>query len=98
MTPAFDTALASWLTQAQNIVTTRYQGPFTPPPLSLEPGRRYIRVVRDTGDRRSAHCFIDTTTGDVLKADSWKKPAPSPRGNIFTDQPGVDEYGALTYR
>lgn len=39
---------------------------------------------------RSALGFIDKTTGFLLKADGWKKPAKGPRGDVFKDvaQPG----------
>lgn len=55
---------------------------------------RYVRIVetRDEGSRnpsRSVHSFIDTQTGDVLKAASWKAPAKHARGNIFADDKGA---------
>ena len=64
--------------------------------LSLDRGRRYVRVVRDTGTQRFAFCFVDATNGDVLKSASWKAPAKHARGNIFDPNPvaGVGPYGA----
>jgi len=98
MDPKFEKALAVWLTKAQAIVDKgheRYPNQ-TRPVLSLEPGRRYVKVVRkEGGPGGSVHCFIDTTNGDVLKAAGWKKPAKGARGNIFTDALGVSEYGGL---
>lgn len=44
----------------------------------------------------SVHCFVDRETGDVLKAESWTRPAKGARGNIFDAQNGLgrmDEYG-----
>lgn len=41
-------------------------------------GSRYIKIIRDG----SAHCFVDRTNGDVLKAASWNAPAKHARGNI----------------
>lgn len=44
---------------------------------------------------RSVHCFIDKTTGDILKADGWKKPARWARGNIFVSSTeGMSSTGA----
>ena len=52
-------------------------------------GRRYIRVIRGG----SAHCFVDTTNGDVLKASSWTAPAKHARGNIFDEKNGLGSMG-----
>jgi hypothetical protein len=63
----------------------------------VEYGRKYARVfVERTGGSRSVYCFVDRTTGDVLKAASWKAPAKHARGNIFAADPlkGVGQYGA----
>jgi hypothetical protein len=100
----FELALAGWLANAQQIVDEHYSNNYPNLPgarLTLERGRRYIRVVKQSkGDstQRSAHCFIDAaegpTRGFVLKSDSWKKPAPGPRGSIFTANVGVTPYGA----
>ena len=59
-------------------------------------GRKNVKVVRrtvyDDGSMSkggSAHCFVDMTNGDVLKAASWKAPAKHARGNIFKDDNGL---------
>jgi hypothetical protein len=69
----------------------------------FEAGPRYIRVVREEGPTsRSVYCFIDRTTGDVLKAGGWKSPAKNPiRGNIFAADNGLNctsHYGLLYLR
>ena len=74
----------------------------TPPTITLEPGRRYVRVVKaqDCGGvltQKSVHSFIDMTNGDVLMAASWKSPAKHARGNVFSEDNGmggVNVYGA----
>ena len=51
-------------------------------------GQRYIKVIQDN----SVHCFIVATSedkqfklGDVLKAESWSRPARNrARGNVLT--------------
>jgi len=60
-------------------------------------GKRYIKVIRGG----SAHCFVDRTNGDVLKAASWSAPAKHARGNIWKDDNGlgcIGEYGASYLR
>lgn len=52
-------------------------------------GNRYVKVVRGSG----VHCFVDMTTGDVLKPASWKTPAKHARGNIFDAQNGLGSMG-----
>lgn len=54
---------------------------------------KYQRIVRRDG---STFCFIRKDNGDVLKATSWRAPAPHARGNIFTrrESLGVNAFGA----
>jgi hypothetical protein len=54
-----------------------------------EVGKRYVKVVRGGG----VHCFVDKTTGDVLKPASWKAPAKHARGNIFDAKNGLASMG-----
>lgn len=55
--------------------------------ITAEPGRRYIRIVKADADgtSRSVHSFLDKTTGNILKAESWKKPAKHARGNLLVE-------------
>lgn len=60
-------------------------------------GRKYIRICAPSGPGRSAFCFVEVATGNVLKADGWKKPARGARGNIYAADfggYGVTEFGA----
>lgn len=52
----------------------------------MEGGKKYIRIILQSAHRegRSVYCFIDAETGDVLKADGWKRPARGPRGSIYS--------------
>lgn len=75
----------------------------SPEVLTIEKGRKYARIVanrRDGGGGRSVFCFVSLETGDILKAHSWKRPAPHVRGNIFAANPleGVTQYGAAYMR
>lgn len=49
-------------------------------------GKKYARVYRDhSNGQRFVNFFVDLSTGDVWKADGWKKPALNfTRGNIST--------------
>lgn len=78
--------------------------------IEVQVGQKYARIVRrdqwpdqePTGG--SAHCFIDLSNGNILKADGWKKPAPQVRGNIFKVDfdigvgKAVGEFGAAYLR
>jgi hypothetical protein len=59
------------------------------PVFELEELQKRYRVTRD----RSAFCFIDKATGDVLKAASWAAPAKHARGNIFDESNGLAKIG-----
>jgi len=47
--------------------------------VTVQRGRKYARIVQGT----SVYCFVDVRSGDILKAESWKKPAKHSRGSIF---------------
>ena len=56
--------------------------------LSVNKGRRYDKIVSTgTDDRPSIRvwAFVDKTNGDILKPESWRKPAKHARGNIYED-------------
>ena len=73
---------ARWLDKANAISKCQLQ---------VMEGKRYYRIVKET----YAFCFIDKRNGDVLKPAGWEGVAKHARGNIFTDNVGVSEYGAL---
>jgi hypothetical protein len=52
-------------------------------PITLDFGKRYVRLVQHNGSSRSVYCFVDQTNGDILKASSWKIPAKGKRASIF---------------
>ena len=74
---------------------TRNGFTFAPAPVaSVSIGKRYAKVIKEN----SVHTFVDMTNGNILKAGSWKAPAPNGvRGNIFSDDLGrsvINEHGA----
>ena len=95
-------ALTAFVAAAQSIIDAHFAAHLknlTADKLTVEPGRKYAKIVRSysTGGGRSVFCFVDMTNGNVLKAETWKKPAKHARGNIFTPDNGasaVTEYGA----
>ena len=66
-----------------------------PPSFEVHEGRKYDKVIEvERGSRRS-YCWIDRTTGDLLKG-SWKQVTEkTPRGNIYreTFMDGTGPYG-----
>lgn len=58
---------------------------------SVEFGRKYAKIIqgRHYGGR-SVYCFVDLENGDILKAATWKAPAPrGKRGSIFAADNGI---------
>jgi len=58
----------------------------------VQMGPKNVRIVRrelwkgqQEPTNGSVHCFIDKATGDIKKADGWKRPAPQIRGSIFNE-------------
>lgn len=68
------------------------------PKLTAMIGPKYIRIVKEEPGSRSVYCFLDRQTGDILKADGWKRPAKHARGNIRNGAAGTTIYGASYLR
>lgn len=94
----FDEALANFVNVVQQMQNEHFQQNLPnlkPPTITLDHGRRYIKVVsnRSLGGK-SVYCFIDKN-GDILKSASWKAPAKGVRGNIYVPfGDAIDLYGA----
>jgi hypothetical protein len=85
---ALDTFFAGVKRISDDYMTANY--PSLPkPPFQLQELQKRWRVVRETG----VHCFIDKATGDVLKAETWARPAKHARGNIFDAHNGLEKMG-----
>ena len=95
----FDQALGVWYQRAQAQIEESFENTdLEPNVLALENRRSHIRVICSYGDGegRYAFCFINKKSGDVLRAVNWRKPSRSPaRGNIFTNDLGVNTIGAI---
>jgi hypothetical protein len=96
MTVSFDSALQAFVAGAQAIVDD-YQADSFPTlesrVLSVQDGRRYVRVVDTQYGSSSVHCFVDKSNGDVLKAAQWRSPAKHARGNIYDEANGLASMG-----
>ena len=55
--------------------------------LTYKRGRRYDKLIKLTRNQRSVWGFVERSTGDILKAASWRAPAKTLRGNIFDPDP-----------
>jgi hypothetical protein len=64
---------------------------------SAQRNRKYTRVVVTNYGQDYVHCFITNATGDILKADGWKRPAKGVRGNVASP-PQTDPYTSYLYR
>lgn len=73
---------------------------FSPSVLSAEFGRKYVRiVVSEGGTSISSWAFVDRTNGDILKCESWSRPAKHARGNILRgDFKWLSGYGPASIR
>ena len=104
-TADLSTALGNFVAKLQERENNRIARDFpnlTPETFEAQQGRTYARIVKGG----SAYCFValkDVSTkhitaqkGDILKAASYKAPAPHKRGSILADNQlnGTNEYGA----
>ncbi len=102
----FDEALTTFVNGCQKTMDEHFAKHYPKsmaPMITIMTGKRYVRVVKEerVSHGRSVHCFVDIATGDVLKADGWKRPAKNPRGNIYSPlhgQEGVTVWGARYLR
>lgn len=91
----FDPAFANFLAKLQAKIDAMYAQDGGPCGVifTAEVGQRYVRVVSNNtlngvmGGGRSSYAFVDRVNGDVLKSESWKKPAKHARGSIFDSDP-----------
>lgn len=94
--PVFAAAVERFLDGAQAIVDADHAAHYPNIPgttLSLEWGRRYVKVVAAYGVQRSVWAFLDQTNGDVLKPSGWNAPAKHARGNLFDETGGLGRVG-----
>jgi len=85
--------LTKWIKEVQDHIDEKnIDHPF-PVEIKISEGRKYYKIIRNYCNQDSVFCFVDKTTGDILKANSWKSPARGIRGNIITSPNCYCEYG-----
>ena len=98
-----ETAIETFCTTIQNLIATHYAESYpnlTAPIIMTTTGKRYVKVIRTetgNGSGRTVIAFVDRTTGDVFKPAGWKAPAKHARGNVFTSDLGLTQYGSVHY-
>lgn len=92
-------AITAYIESVQTITSEKFARDYPnlgTPTITASYGIKYARIITESGSSRSVHSFIDLKTGDVLKAESWKRPAKGVRSNLFDVNHGlgsVDSYG-----
>jgi hypothetical protein len=102
-------AVNAFIDGAQKIIDTYFHKNYenlNPTKLVTKKGGRYIKVIAKLGGVKgsdspahgdSVWAFIDAkegpTFGDVYKAASWNAPAKGARGNVFSQQNGIEAVG-----
>jgi len=86
----YESVRDTFLAECQSIVTEHMRNYGWEQVLSIAKGRRYDKIVKADMNRpdnpsHSVYGFIDKTNGNILKAESWRKPAKHSRGNIYED-------------
>ncbi len=101
---SFEHALARFIDTMQQAINARFEREYKNsfaaglvPQLVITEGQKYVRVVqRDKGSEHgSAWCFVEISTGNILKCDGWKRPAKGVRGSIYSAD--FYGYGCTTY-
>lgn len=83
----FDAAVKRYVAELQKVVHAFWKSNPSAHTVGMDNGPKYIRLWQGDDKGKSALGFIDKTTGFLLKADGWKKPAKGPRGDVFKDSP-----------
>ncbi len=100
---SFEHALARFVAAMQQAINEHFERDLPRsfaaglvPQLVTTEGQKYVRVVqRDKGSEHgSAWCFVEISTGNILKCDGWKRPAKGIRGNIYAKD--FNGYGCTT--
>jgi hypothetical protein len=82
--------------QRQNAYFDKHYPNNEKPLLTVTYGKKYAKII----DRNSVSAFVDLSTGDILKAASWKIPAKHARGNVLSPTHGeesLDESNFIKY-
>ena len=60
-------------------------------PITYTEGKKFYKLIEPSGTYgNSAFAFIDKNTGDIFKCASWNAPAKGVRGNVLSEQNGME--------
>ena len=61
------------------------------PTVEVSNGRKYARLFVNRGnDSKSVWAFVNRETGEIFKPAGWSAPAKHARGNVFSEQGGME--------
>lgn len=93
MTQDFITSLNNFVNVAQSTINEHFKnfGYSNPPVLEIDGGNKYVKIVevRHGSVGKSVYGFVEKSTGNILKAASWRAPAKHSRGNIYDADGGA---------
>lgn len=104
LVPVTDGKLDDFMDAVQEMKTSIFKKSYLPdfcnPIMTVTKGKKNAKIIV-SDPHTSVFCFIDLSTGNILKAAGWKAPAKHARGNIHTPTHGVEflgEHGAAYLR
>lgn len=86
LTPQFQAALNNFVAGAKALIEDHYRANYRGlpvPVIEVEAMRRYVRIWKTGNQQKTVYCFVQIDNGDVLKAESWRKPAMHKRSSIY---------------
>jgi hypothetical protein len=92
LAPGFQDALNGFVDGVRALVEEHRQKYFPnlpPEKIEVEVLRRYVRLWKLGSQQRTVFCFVQVDNGDVLKAESWRKPAMHRRSSIYDADYGM---------
>ena len=97
---ALDGFLEKWKATIDKWYIAQYPS-LTPPNLKFKKGKKYIKITKVEGSTRtnsgSVEAFINMLTGDIYKSASCSAPAKHARGNLFSDDNGMEAIDLAGY-
>jgi len=78
-----------------NYYTKSYNNKVRTPKLTVTFGRKYAKILCNEYE---VWGFVSLENGDLLKAESWNKPAAHSRGNVLNGTAVYDAYGPAYLR
>lgn len=55
------------------------------PKFEVTEGRKFCKII-SVCSQTSVFCFVEKSTGDIYKAETWSRPAKGARGNVSDEK------------